>query len=1024
MRNRLYLAVVALLLGAWTMASCDKDKGNYEAEIEWIQFATQEGRDRVQLLGDTIKQSSGLDRTDIVKELPHTADLSQLKVIYKLSPGAHIEGVQSGDILDFTEPRQLRVVSENGANIRTYTFTLSKLDAPPVVDLGPKLSPDAMLENFAIDGVEPLDRSQRGTRIRLIVKEDVDLTQLVPRFTISEKATANVEPGQAHDFSEGPLVVIVTSEDKSAQSVWFLSVSHPDKNVQSGATIESFRFAGSTRLATIEGSRIYYEAEPQLDITRAEPIYRLSKGATCDLTIGEWKDFTKEVVVTVTSADGTATSRYTVMVDPFRSSEAELKGLQLEGIGDAVAVGGNEWLFGVAGSKSLSQIRYSSITMSKGATCNWGSAEAWNFSSGARDLVVTSQDGLHKRTYKVRVRSSGEPYSGTILSSFGFKNLNADIAIKGTDIYCVVPPGSDLTKLRPTFTYAYAWWAGPRSVWLYGPDGSKYTIDGKYTIKIDKDGGTAIDFTQRDSKGRPNVLRSYRDAAWVYYSDYTVHFIVSNEISPMPTLKSFSLLGLTTPQKPKGNTLRFTVDEKVDVSSLTPVFEVSKGAKVEGLTTNVPADFSKELTLTLKSEDDLQVTEYKIIVEKRLNDRAELLDLRLEGLQKPAQAGNTFTFFGGSGVDASSLTAQFTLSKGAKATTQHGDFLPGQAYNLTQPLQVRVQSEDGNIVRVYTIVVDQRLNFEAELLRCTVEGASEDCKIDGTKVTFEPAGVNLSNARIEFEASPGASVTREDGSPLESGSTVDLSKPFRLKITSEDKSITKTYTVRQAVKGLRFDFERWNQEDGYMHPKGGWSSSNPGMAVAKQFTGKPDWYPVYRTSDSHSGQYAATIETVEFGKYGRSLAAGALFLGSFNGNVVISDPEAAPQFGVFWPGHQPDRFTGWYKYRPGATRINTSGSSLGGQDTFSLYAILYHGETLNGKNVSSSSNIIAEARLDDCTARGEWTRFDLEFVYKKEIPEGADLKYSIVLSSSSEGASTIGAIGSKLIVDDFEITLK
>ena len=69
---------------------------------------------------------------------------------------------------------------------------------------------------------------------------------------------------------------------------------------------------------------------------------------------------------------------------------------------------------------------------------------------------------------------------------------------------------------------------------------------------------------------------------------------------------------------------------------------------------------------------------------------------------------------------------------------------------------------------------------------------------------------------------------------------------------------------------------------------------------------------------------------------------------------------------------------------------------------------------------------MAIAILPDIDDTPEWTHFDIDFIYKKEVDvqklKNMGYSMAIVSSSSVEGASFMGAIGSTLWVDKFRIT--
>ena len=105
----------------------------------------------------------------------------------------------------------------------------------------------------------------------------------------------------------------------------------------------------------------------------------------------------------------------------------------------------------------------------------------------------------------------------------------------------------------------------------------------------------------------------------------------------------------------------------------------------------------------------------------------------------------------------------------------------------------------------------------------------------------------------------------------------------------------------------------------------------------------------------------------------------------------------------------------------------------GKKDYGTIYAVFYdnHDEegnsvVLYGDNVQTSPQVVAIAILPDIDDTPEWTHFDIDFIYKKEVDvqklKNMGYSMAIVSSSSVEGASFMGAIGSTLWVDKFRIT--
>ena len=126
-----------------------------------------------------------------------------------------------------------------------------------------------------------------------------------------------------------------------------------------------------------------------------------------------------------------------------------------------------------------------------------------------------------------------------------------------------------------------------------------------------------------------------------------------------------------------------------------------------------------------------------------------------------------------------------------------------------------------------------------------------------------------------------------------------------------------------------------------------------------------------------------------------------------------------------------DGYEGVYKYAPGTPFIRTVegvATETEEVDECAIQAVLYTittaDETLDGSNIDSDDErIVARARLEDGTAKSEWTEFDLNFTWKDDATYDAEKTYklAIICSSSKDGANFNGAANSTLIVDNLEV---
>lgn len=285
-----------------------------------------------------------------------------------------------------------------------------------------------------------------------------------------------------------------------------------------------------------------------------------------------------------------------------------------------------------------------------------------------------------------------------------------------------------------------------------------------------------------------------------------------------------------------------------------------------------------------------------------------------------------------------------------------------------------------------------------------------------------------------------------------SGSVHDFSKgPVIYTVTSEDKEWSRSYKVsfipviRTSKDTLSFNFEDYHldskdkyyiwceeHEDGNMYDD--WATGNAGYGLTNGSAG-PEAYPSTVLDEGYEGK-GVKLVTCSTGPFGQMvklpLAAGNLFLGTFDMSIALKTPRLATGFGLPFD-KKPKTFTGYYKYKPGEKFQNKDESIVEGKvDEASVYAILYrnHDEdgnpvVLNGDNVQTSPLIVAKAIAANIVPTDKWTEFTVDFSYLEDFDldllENRGYNLAVVFSSSDEGAFFQGAIGSTLCIDNVKI---
>lgn len=342
-------------------------------------------------------------------------------------------------------------------------------------------------------------------------------------------------------------------------------------------------------------------------------------------------------------------------------------------------------------------------------------------------------------------------------------------------------------------------------------------------------------------------------------------------------------------------------------------------------------------------------------------------------------------------------------------------------------------------IEMVSIHVDEPEAFFYQLTDSMQQVLSTD-----TAITFTVrSDADVSALAPKLTLTPGATVVPA------SGSVQDFTNgPVHYIVTSQDGQWQRHYTVSVVPTAviladtLCYDFEHFELETAKQRyytwhnvlPDGtlgnDWATANAGYRLSMS-TAQPMDYPTTPIIDGFDGAGVClkTCDTGPFGKMAnKRLAAGNMFLGTFDIGIAMSDHLHATRFGIPF-ADTPQRFTGYYTYEPGPTVQDFYGNAIDGRtDSASVYAVFYRNHdargnevVLYGDNILSSDLIVAIANMGYVAPTSQWTPWDVKFEYREAIDEQllANHGYSlaIVFSSSASGGDFIGAIGSRLCVD-------
>lgn len=359
-------------------------------------------------------------------------------------------------------------------------------------------------------------------------------------------------------------------------------------------------------------------------------------------------------------------------------------------------------------------------------------------------------------------------------------------------------------------------------------------------------------------------------------------------------------------------------------------------------------------------------------------------------------------------------------------------------------------------------IQDEPLNAECDIesVEQTWLAAHQDILKGQPIVTNEHVSFFLVNKAIDrsaidprFNITEGARITMlQDGQEVEAnGATRDFSSPQTYTVHSQDGQWKKDYTVSfnypQPISLMSFEhfeldrtgrYHEWHEVDATdpENPRRDyWATGNPGFAM----TGKGKTYDAYPTMSDPLGYQGNCVRLVthKTGSFGdmvnMPIAAGSIFIGTFDSKKAMGAPRVATHFGLQLVGGKPLTLEGYYKYKAGETFTDVNKEvhpEL--HDTADIYAVVYEVDpadfvALNGDDVLTSPRIVMMARIDNPGEPSEWTHFSEPFrlmpgkEWSEERLRADGYAIAVVATSSRQGAYFSGAVGSELWVDELKV---
>jgi hypothetical protein len=441
--------------------------------------------------------------------------------------------------------------------------------------------------------------------------------------------------------------------------------------------ILSFSAPGQIGTATINSSNLTVAAEVECgtDLTILEPTFDLSQGATSAPPSGTAEDYSNQVTITVTAEDGT-TARWRVTISEACANATDILTFSLpEETGSAdIDSDAHTIDIEVENATDLTMLT-PTFTLSSGATSAPASGMEGDYSNPVT-ITVTAEDGITTQDWTVTVtEAASELSSETDILSFSFpEEITTVIDYVNHYVVSEVENGTDLTGLTPTFTLS----EGATSQPVSGTEGD-YT--GAVTIEVTaEDGNTTQEWT---------VLVIYTDPEPSTATDILVFGIP--EQTALATID------------PVAHTVAIEVVNGTDLTGLTPVFVVSRGATSDP-ESGIEGDYSSPATIRVTAEDGTTFQDWTVTVTEASSGTSSETDILSffypEQANDPVIDGVNHIIWVEIPIAAWTSQATWTLSPGATSVP-----VSGTMQDYLYPVTIEVTAEDGVTKQDWTVNV-------------------------------------------------------------------------------------------------------------------------------------------------------------------------------------------------------------------------------------------------------------------------------------------------------------------------------
>ncbi|MDF9801261.1 surface protein [Catalinimonas alkaloidigena] len=411
--------------------------------------------------------------------------------------------------------------------------------------------------------------------------------------------------------------------------------------------------------------------------------------------------------------------------------------------------------------------------------------------------TITSEDGSNSQDWLVIVTKEANDATDFLSFELSAQTKEPVIDTVNHTIEVEVAYGTNITTLAPVFTLSEG--AKAKSVSDYSIDFSAPVV---YTVTAEDDSTSQVWVVTVSVADKPDVLSTDTDF---------ISFVINEQI-------------VTAVIDTVNHTINVEVTNGTDITALTPIFTLSKGATTSTISGS-ELNFTNPVAFIITAEDRATVQSWIITVsivnqdkeeEEILSGATNFLSFELKKQSKETfidTLEHTIDIEVYHGTDVTTLTPSFTLSEGATAVPANNltiDFSTPVTYTVT------AEDDSTNQAWIVTVSVVEEVNKEerstaTSFLTFELSKQTREAIIDTLNHTINVEvayGTDITALTPSFTLSKGATAV-----PI-SDATIDFSTPVTYTVTAEDDSTMQDWVVSVllveevlGIEELQFEWE-------------------------------------------------------------------------------------------------------------------------------------------------------------------------------------------------------------------------